>query len=71
MSKLLNERLKKYLKAEEAILQGQSYTIGNRTLTRANLATVEKVIEELISAGAVVDEEENTGRSSKRVVFLD
>ena len=71
MSRLLNERLKKYLKAEEAILNGQSYTIGNRTLTRANLATVEKVIEELISAGAVVDEAENTGRSSKRVVFLD
>ena len=49
MSKLQNERLKKYIEAEEAILSGQSYTIGNRTLTRANLATVERVIQELIA----------------------
>lgn len=71
MSQLLNRRLKKYLEAEEAILNGQSYTIGNRTLTRANLATVEKVIEELISAGAVVEDDDEIRRSSKRVVFLD
>lgn len=72
MSNLQNRRLKQYLEAEEAILSGQSYTIGNRTLTRANLATVEKVIKELIEAGAVLDDEDMTQRSStKRVVFLD
>ena len=72
MSNLQNRRLKQYIEAEEAILSGQSYTIGNRTLTRANLATVEKVINELIEAGAVLDDEEGTQRSStKRVVFLD
>lgn len=72
MSNLLNRRLKQYIEAEEAILSGQSYTIGNRTLTRANLATVEKVIKELIEAGAVLDDEVDTQRSStKRVVFLD
>ena len=72
MSNLQNRRLQQYLEAEEAILSGQSYTIGNRTLTRANLATVEKVIKELIEAGAVLDDEEGSQRTStKRVVFLD
>lgn len=72
MSKLQNERLKKYIEAEEAILAGQSYTIGNRTLTRANLATVEKVIQDLIDGGAVL-EDDNSSRnaSTKRVVLLD
>lgn len=72
MSKLQNERLKKYIEAEEAILSGQSYTIGNRTLTRANLATVERVIQELIAAGATVDDgESESGGSTRRIVLLD
>lgn len=72
MSKLQNERLKKYIEAEEAILSGQSYTIGNRTLTRANLATVEKVIQDLIAAGATVDDgESKSGGSTRRIVLLD
>lgn len=72
MSKLQNERLKKYIEAEEAILSGQSYTIGNRTLTRANLATVERVIQELIAAGATADDgESESGGSTKRIVLLD
>lgn len=72
MSKLQNERLKKYIEAEEAILSGQSYTIGNRTLTRANLATVEEVIQDLIAAGATVDDgESESGGSTRRIVLLD
>ena len=72
MSKLMNERLKKYLEAEESILNGQSYTIGNRTLTRANLATVERIIENLLAAGATTDDEDTASRGSmKRVVFFD
>lgn len=72
MSKLQNERLKKYIEAEEAILSGQSYTIGNRTLTRANLATVEKVIQDLIAAGATVDDgKSESGGSTRRIVLLD
>ena len=35
-----NERLAQYLEAERVVLSGQSYTIGNRTLTRASLATI-------------------------------
>lgn len=72
MSKLQNERLKKYIEAEEAILAGQSYTIGNRTLTRANLATVEKVIQDLIDSGAVLEDDDSArNASTKRVVLLD
>lgn len=72
MSKIQNERLKKYIEAEEAILSGQSYTIGNRTLTRANLATVEEVIQDLIAAGATVDDgESESGGSTRRIVLLD
>lgn len=72
MSKLQNERLKKYIEAEEAILAGQSYTIGNRTLTRANLATVEKVIQDLIDGGAVFEDDDSArNASTKRVVLLD
>lgn len=72
MSKLQNERLKKYIEAEEAILAGQSYTIGNRTITRANLATVEKVIQDLIDGGAVLEDDDSARNASiKRVVLLD
>lgn len=72
MSKLQNERLKKYIEAEDAILAGQSYTIGNRTLTRANLATVEKVIQDLIDGGAVLEDDDSArNASTKWVVLLD
>jgi len=70
-----NERLTQYLAAERAILGGQAYTIGNRSLTRANLAEVRKAIEELLAAGAVPIDDEyeaiNKVRRSRRVVFRD
>lgn len=34
-------RLDEYLAAEQAILSGQSYRIGERQLTRANLADIQ------------------------------
>ena len=71
MSRLQNERLKLYLEAEKAVLSGQSYTIGNRTLTRANLATKRKAIDDLLADGATLDEDERVSAGSrKRVVFL-
>lgn len=33
----IQARLNRYLKAEEAVLKNQSYTIGTRTFTRVNL----------------------------------
>ena len=41
-------RLELYIKAEAAILEGaQSYTIGSRHLTRADLAEIRKMITTL------------------------
>lgn len=53
------ERLNTYYEAELAVLSGQSYSIGSRTLTRANLKDIkdtiqylEKLVDELESAAA-------------------
>ena len=40
-------RLNQYLAAETAILKSQSYTIKDRTLTRADLKWVQKMIKDL------------------------
>ena len=63
-------RLEMYYEAERQILAGaQSYAIGNRQLTRANLAEIRKTISQL------EDELESLlGQSrgvSRRVVFMD
>ena len=66
---VIRERLELYYKAERKVLRGQSYTLGNRHLTRANLAEIQKAIKELES-----ELEQMAGRSrgfSKRVVFHD
>lgn len=69
---LLNQRLKQYVVAEEAILTGQSYQIGDRRLTRANLSEVRKMIDNLLSQGATLDETDKYNPSHiKRVVFYD
>ncbi len=69
---LKNERLKRYVEAEIAVLSGQSYTIGGRTLTRANLSEIRKAIDDLEAAGAVLEGYKNTNSGRvKRVVFMD
>ncbi len=70
----LNERLKQYLEAEKAILvTGQSYRIGNRTLTRADLGLIQAEIRRLRAAGATEeDEPADTGHfRARRVLFRD
>ena len=66
-----NERLRNYYAAERAVLSGQSYTVGNRTLTRANLAEIRAAIDDLLSAGASLYDSEIKTRRSMRVVFHD
>ncbi len=66
-----NERLRNYYAAERAVLSGQSYTVGNRTLTRANLAEIRAAIDDLLSAGASLADSEIKTRRSMRVVFHD
>lgn len=72
MSEILNARLTQYIAAETAILTGgQSYKIGNRTLTRADLAEIQRVISKLLSAGATIDGAARTGGRSRQVVLRD
>ena len=69
----LNLRLRQYLEAEKAILiAGQSYKIGNRTLTRANLSEIREAISSLLAAGATVDGSGNGGaRRAMQVIMRD
>lgn len=58
----LAERLQMYYDAEQAILVGgQSYRIGNRTLTRADLAEVRAEIKRLENMDVTIG-----GRTKRR-----
>ena len=62
------KRLELYYEAEEAILSGaQSYSLGSRNLTRANLAEVRNTIEDLIKKIAI-EEAKAKGRGKLRVM---
>lgn len=63
-------RLNNYLRAERMILNGQSYTLEGRTLTRADLGVVRKVIDELTADG-VTPEGIEEKRRSVRTVFME
>ena len=45
----ISTRLTAYIAAEAAVLKGQSYSVGNRTLTRADLVEIRKAITNLYS----------------------
>lgn len=67
-SEIYKQRLDLYLKAEEAILGGaQSYQIGTRNLTRADLSEVRKMIDSLITD---IEEAEaiESGKSKRKTV---
>lgn len=70
MNSIQNKRLAMYLEAEKTVLTGQSYTIGNRTLTRANLKEIRKAIDDLLAGGATLEGESATGSMSKRAVLI-
>ena len=63
----LQSRLELYLDCERKILAGQSYKIGDRELRRADLSTVQSMIESLESE---IDSLETPGRGLRRVVFV-
>lgn len=63
------ERLNAYYEAEIAVLAGQSYQIGTRSLTRADLGVIRKAIKELEN---LVQELENAGkRKAVRITLRD
>ena len=51
------------------ILCGQSYTLEGRTLTRADLATVRKVIDDLLADGVTLEDGDRQPRRWLRAVF--
>lgn len=66
----VKDRLEMYYLAEEKILQGQSYSIAGRTLTRANLSDVQSKIKELETKKRMLEERGTTKRRTKRIVPL-
>lgn len=68
--KLCTERLQMWLDAEEAIASGQSYQIGTRSLTRANLASVLKQIEYWSGKLAEIEAEERSGGRNRMYHFV-
>lgn len=66
--KIYKERLDLYYKAEQAILEGaQSYSIGSRHLTRADLAEIRKMIS-TIEDGIDEMESELSGGSRRKCI---
>lgn len=65
------ERLGRYYEAEEKILRGQSYKIGTRELTRADLASVQGKIKELETEVDALEKRGTAKRRSARVVPLE
>lgn len=70
---LCNQKLKTWLDAEEAIATGQSYQIGNRTLTRADLKQVREQMEYWAGKLAQAEAEEKNGGRNRayRAVIRD
>lgn len=63
------QMLQKYIAAEQAVLKNQSYTIGTRTFTRANLTSIrngriewQNIVKQLSGQG---------GMKVRRIVFRD
>ena len=54
------ERLAQYYKAEERILKGQSYRIGTRQVTRADLAAIQNGIKYLEAEVAALEQRGRT-----------
>lgn len=65
------ERLKRYYEAEEKILNSQSYTLGSRQLTRADLAKVQSMIARLESEIAALESRGTTKRPIRRAIPID
>ncbi|MBQ6296169.1 MAG: hypothetical protein IJK81_00480 [Selenomonadaceae bacterium] len=63
----IRRRLDLYLEAEEKVLSGQSYRIGDRELKRADLSKIREAISELTAE--VETAKQNGAGCVKRVIF--
>lgn len=67
----MKRRLDEYYEAESKILQGQSYTIGSRQLTRSSLPAVQAKIKELESQLDALESRGTMKRRTARAIPLD
>lgn len=68
--KLCEQKLNTWLAAEEAIATGQSYQIGTRMLTRANLKQVREQMEYWSGKLAQAEAEETRGGRNRLFQFV-
>lgn len=64
---LCQAQLTRYLDAEKVVLTGQSYTIGGRSLTRANLTEIRKGVDYWAEK---LDEAEQIAATGRRGPFM-
>lgn len=64
-------RLKLYYEAEEKVLNSQSYTLGSKTLTRADLTAIQSMIKKLEGEIASLEQYGTLKRRSVRIVPVD
>ena len=64
-------RLKLYYEAEEKVLNSQSYTLGSKTLTRADLTSIQNMIKNLEGEISSIEQYGTTKRRSVRIVPVD
>ncbi len=68
--KLCKEKVKTWLAAEEAIATGQSYQIGTRNLTRADLKQVREELEYWAGKLAEAEAEDKSGGRNQMFHFV-
>lgn len=68
--KLCQQKLQTWLDAEEAIATGQSYQIGTRMLTRADLKQVREQMEYWAGKLAEAEAEESNGGRNRAYRFV-
>ena len=70
---LAKDRLAAYYQAEMAVLTGQEYTIGSRSLKRADLAQIRSAIKELEGHVQMLEAQASgsTASRARRIVLRD
>lgn len=69
--RILKERLQQYYDAETEVLKSQSYSIGSRSLTRANLSEIRSEISKLEGQINALETRGTTKRFVARVIPRD
>lgn len=67
---IIEARLNLYLRAEKAILAGQSYSAEGLSLTRADLSDVQKIISELEREYSRLERKLNPAYKRSRIRYV-